>query len=129
MKSFFTKLGGLLLCGVMFIAVGCHDYSEDIQDGDKAVLEQIDAAKVDLAKQVADVKTTIEGLDKKYEALGNVEKAVAALKTELETEISEAIAGANAEISSLKAALADKASKGEITTLESNLKAKLSEEV
>lgn len=129
MKSFFTKLGGLLLCGVMFIAVGCHDYSEDIQDGDKAVLEQIDAAKADLAKQVADVKTTIEGLDKKYEALGNVEKAVAALKTELETEISEAIAGANAEISSLKAALADKASKGELTTLESNLKAKLSEEV
>lgn len=129
MKSFFTKLGGLLLCGVMFIAVGCHDYSEDIQDGDKAVLEQIDAAKADLAKQVADVKTTIEGLDKKYEALGNVEKAVAALKTELETEISEAIAGANAEISSLKAALADKASKGELTTLESNLKAKLSDEV
>ena len=31
MKSYFTKIGAFLLCGVMLAAVGCHDYGEDIQ--------------------------------------------------------------------------------------------------
>ena len=59
MKSFFTKLGTLLLCGVAVAMVGCTDFSEDIQAGDNKVIADLTAA--------TDVK--VENLQKAIDAL------------------------------------------------------------
>lgn len=101
MKSFFTKLGALLLCGVMFTAVGCHDYAEDIQKANDRTEE--------VADELTDLKVTVAGLDAKYEALGAAQKAVDALRTELEGKIATAVAEAKASVEALLAGKADKA--------------------
>ena len=52
---------------------------------------------------------TVAGLDAKYEALGAAQKAVDALRTELEGKIATAVAEAKASVEALLAGKADKA--------------------
>jgi len=104
MKSFFTKLGTLLLCGVAVAVVGCTDFSEDIQAvGDKVdALEQQTAA--DIQKAIADLQASI---DSKFAT----KEALAALESDLEGEISSQIASLK---STLETAINQKADKATV---------------
>ena len=61
MKSYFTKFGAFLLCGVMLAAVGCHDYGEDIQQ----VNNKVDNLDKNYAVEVEDLEKAIKDLDDK----------------------------------------------------------------
>ena len=104
MKSFFTKLGKLLLCGVAVAVVGCTDFSEDIKAvGDKVdALEQQTAA--DIQKAIADLQASI---DSKFAT----KEALAALESDLEGEISSQIASLK---STLETAINQKADKATV---------------
>ena len=104
MKSFFTKLGKLLLCGVAVAVVGCTDFSEDIKAvGDKVdALEQQTAA--DIQKAIADLQASI---DTKFAT----KEALAALESDLEGEISSQIASLK---STLETAINQKADKATV---------------
>jgi len=128
MKSFFTKLGGLLLCGVMFTAVGCHDYAEDIKDVNDR-LDKIDGVlsgdSEGVAKDLAALKATVAALDATYATEAELEKAVGDLQTALEGEIDAALKEANAALENLQKAVADKADKSDLTAKETELNAKI----
>ena len=96
MKSIFTNLGKLLLCGVVVAMVGCTDFKEDIRvvdekvntlvestTSDKAALEQtIDALK----KDVTDNYYTKQQIDAVQSA---IEKSIADEVKDLEGKINE----------------------------------------
>ena len=96
MKSIFTNLGKLLLCGVVVAMVGCTDFKEDIRvvdekvntlvestTSDKAALEQtIDALK----KDVTDNYYTKQQIDAVQSA---IEKSIADEVKDLEGKIGE----------------------------------------
>ena len=107
MKSFFTKLGKLLLCGVAVAVVGCTDYDTDIQN----VNERVDAVEADFEKAIADLQAELN-------ANFATKAELAALETELNTTIAE-------EVAKLNAAIDTKASKDELkeamTSLENAL--------
>jgi len=130
MKSFFTKLGGLLLCGVMFTAVGCHDYAEDIKDVNDR-LDKIDGVlsgdSEGVAKDLAALKATVAALDATYATEAELEKAVGDLQTALEGKVSAAVKEANDAVAALQAAVAEKADKSELTAKETELLAKINE--
>ena len=96
MKSFFTKLGKLLLCGVAVAVVGCTDYDTDIQN----VNERVDAVEADFEKAIADLQAELN-------ANFATTAELAALETELNTTIDAAVA-------ELNAAIATKADKAEV---------------
>ena len=96
MKSFFTKLGKLLLCGVAVAVVGCTDYDTDIQN----VNERVDAVEADFEKAIADLQAELN-------ANFATKAELAALETELNTTIDAAVA-------ELNAAIATKADKDEV---------------
>lgn len=96
MKSFFTKLGKLLLCGVAVAVVGCTDYDTDIQN----VNERVDAVEADFEKAIADLQAELN-------ANFATKAELAALETELNTTIDAAVA-------ELNAAIATKADKAEV---------------
>ncbi|MBQ8169432.1 MAG: hypothetical protein IJZ98_01680 [Bacteroidales bacterium] len=92
MKSFFTKLGTLLLCGVAVAVVGCTDFSQDIQAGDAALKGEIDKL----------AEATAENLSKAISGLETQLKAdLAALQTTHSTDITKL----TAEIEALEKAL------------------------
>jgi len=96
MKSFFTKLGKLLLCGVAVAVVGCTDYDTDIQN----VNERVDAVEADFEKAVADLQAEIN-------AKFATKAELAALEETLNTTI-------DAEVAKLNAAIDKKADKAEV---------------
>lgn len=96
MKSFFTKLGKLLLCGVAVAVVGCTDYDTDIQN----VNERVDAVEADFEKAIADLQAELN-------ANFATKAELAALETELNTTIAE-------EVAKLNAAIDTKADKAEV---------------
>ena len=87
MKSFFTKLGKLLLCGVAVAVVGCTDYDTDIQN----VNERVDAVEADFEKAIADLQAELN-------ANFATKAELAALETELNTTIADEVAKLNAAI-------------------------------
>ena len=96
MKSFFTKLGKLLLCGVAVAVVGSTDYDTDIQN----VNERVDAVEADFEKAIADLQAELN-------ANFATKAELAALETELNTTIAE-------EVAKLNAAIDTKADKAEV---------------
>jgi len=118
MKSFLTKLGGLLLCGVMFTAVGCHDYAEDIKDVNDR-LDKIDGVlsgdSEGVAKDLAALKATVAVIDANYATEAELEKSVGDLQTVLEGKISAAVKEANDAVAALQADVANKADRSELT--------------
>ena len=74
MKSFFTKLGTLLLCGVAVAVVGCTDFSQDIREGDEALKVEIDKLNQSTSATIAELKASISALEaaqKKMEKIFN----------------------------------------------------------
>ena len=104
MNSLFSKLGGLLLCGVMLTAVGCHDYSADIK-------EATDKLDQDFTTDIAKLESDIQTL-----------KGEAATATALQQAISDFNAGINGlksnEIKTLQEQMAGKASSTDLDALE-----------
>ena len=87
MKSFFTKLGKLLLCGVAVAVVGCTDYDTDIQN----VNERVDAVEADFEKAIADLQAELN-------ANFATKAELAALEEVLNTTIADEVAKLNAAI-------------------------------
>ena len=87
MKSFFTKLGKLLLCGLAVAVVGCTDYDTDIQN----VNERVDVVEADFEKAIADLQAEIN-------AKFATKAELAALEEELNTTIADEVAKLNAAI-------------------------------
>lgn len=95
MKSIFTKLGKLLLCGVAVAVVGCTDYDTDIQN----VNERVDAVEADFEKAIADLQAEIN--------------AKFATKAEL-ADLQKKLDTTNEEVAKLNAAIEKKADKAEV---------------
>lgn len=96
MKSIFTKLGKLLLCGLAVAVVGCTDYDTDIQN----VNERVDVVEADFEKAIADLQAEIN-------AKFATKAELAALEETLNTTI-------DAEVAKLNAAIDKKADKAEV---------------
>lgn len=90
MKSFFTKLG-VLLVAASFVAVGCHDYAEDIRE----VNDKLEASVSEINVSTDALESEIEGLASQHAAdKAAAEKALADLKTALQGEIDSDVAAA-----------------------------------
>lgn len=127
MKMYFSKLAKVLLAGVVFVAVGCTDYKEDIENLDAkiendVVAGMIEPLKADLEKAVADLEAAQAAL--KSELTTKHDADVKTLK-DADAALDGKIAAANQSILDLQAALAaEKAAlEGKIAALETALAA------
>ena len=100
MKSIFTKLSTLLLCGVVAM-VGCTDFSEDIQAVDK----KVDDLTASTQTELASLKSAITDLEAKLAAQYATKDEVAALKTALENSIASEVDALSKDIADVNAAL------------------------
>lgn len=99
MKSFFTKLGTLLLCGVAVAVVGCTDFSEDIQ-ASKSELENSIAdlsSKTDV--KVKDLQDAINSLSAQLAADYATKQELANVQTTLTNEIQAQVNDLNSKVS------------------------------
>ena len=125
MKSFFTKLGTLLLCGVAVAMVGCTDFSEDIQAGDAAnsqliadltaatdvKVENLQKAIDALSAQVAADRTTLQELQNVHNTFatsvqGQIDGLTANFN-KVNNDLSAAQTAINAQIAALQKADTD----------------------
>ena len=106
MKSFFTKLSKVLLCGVAVAVVGCTDYDTDIQN----VNERVDAVEADLEQALADLGSKVQANT----------AAISALEATLNSKIAE-------EVKNLNAAIDKKADKATVEEQFNTLYATLAE--
>lgn len=127
MKMYFSKLAKVLLAGVVFVAVGCTDYKDDIDSiNDKlendVIAGMIEPLKADLEKAVADLEAAQAAL--KSELTTKHDADVKTLK-DADAALDGKIAAANQSILDLQAALAaEKAAlEGKIAALETALAA------
>lgn len=115
MKSFFTRLGSLLLCGVAVAVVGCTDFSEDIQAGDNALKDQIAGLTQSTNASVSEINAAIDALEKASQELeaedaklaGDLAAAKQALENTIasnKTSLESAINGLNAALTQLETA-------------------------
>ena len=109
MKSIFTKLSTLLLCGAVAM-VSCTDFSEDIQNLDNKVNNLGNTTQTELAS----LQKAITDLEAKLSAQYATKDEVAALKTTLENSIASEVAALSEDIAEVSAAL--NAAKNEINT-------------
>ena len=109
MKSIFTKLSTLLLCGAVAM-VSCTDFSEDIQ----AVDNKVDNLGSQTATELANLESAITALESKLAAQYATKDEVAALKTTLEQSIASEVEGLSKDIAAVSAAL--KTAKDDINT-------------
>lgn len=127
MKMYFSKLAKVLLAGVVFVAVGCTDYKEDIDNlnakiENDVIAGMIEPLKADLEKAVADLEAAQAAL--KSELTTKHDADVKTLK-DADAALDGKIAAANQSILDLQAALAaEKAAlEAEIDALETALAA------
>ena len=120
MKSIFTKLGTLVLCGA-FAMVGCSDFSADLKDLN-GKLEDL-AATTATKTEVAALKASIEELQAKLAEQYATKAEVSALN-ETVTALQGALNTAKAD---LQAAIDKKASKEELTAAVTNVQAAITE--
>lgn len=114
MKSIFTKLSTLLLCGAVAL-VGCTDYSEDIQAVDKNVNDlktEFEGYKTSTAATIAELQSAINALEAAQEKMA----AEYAKKSELESAVTTLQNLVAEKAEALQAALTDAA--GKIAALE-----------
>ena len=100
MKSIFTKLSTLLLCGAVAM-VSCTDFSEDIQNLDNKVDNLGNTTQTELAS----LQKAITDLEAKLSAQYATKDEVAALKTTLENSIASEVAALSEDIAEVSAAL------------------------
>ena len=100
MKSIFTKLSTLLLCGAVAM-VSCTDFSEDIQNLDNKVNNLGNTTQTELAS----LQKAITDLEAKLSAQYATKDEVAALKTTLENSIASEVAALSEDIAEVSAAL------------------------
>lgn len=120
MKSIFTKLSTLVLCGA-FAMVGCSDFSADLKDLN-GKLEDL-AATTATKTEVAALKASIEELQAKLAEQYATKAEVSALN-ETVTALQGALNTAKAD---LQAAIDKKASKEELTAAVTNVQAAITE--
>ena len=124
MKSFFTKLGTLLLCGVAVAVVGCTDFSQDIQAGDEALKGEIERVEKSTASTIAELKASISALEaaqKKIEADYAKKSDLDAAKKALQDAIEAEVADLNAAISAINTTLDGKADKSAVEALQKTM--------
>ena len=120
MKSYFTKFGAMLLCGVMLAVVGCHDYAEDIQQ----VNDKVDNLNTSVNTEVKNLEDAIAALDAKVEETYATQAVVDALDKTVKQNagdidaLESALESAQTE---LQAALNGKADKAVVETLSSTV--------
>ena len=127
MKSYFTKFGALLLCGVMLAVVGCHDYDEDINKVDDKVntlVGQVEDLDTELNKALADLETSLKDNYATKEVVNGIQSSLdAAIKANADD-----IKKANAEIQKNTGGVATNATAiAEAKTSISNLQKALTE--
>lgn len=93
MKSIFTKLSTLILCGVIAL-VGCTDYSADIQDLNNKLNSEVSTLKTtiqDLRKEIEDTYATIAEVEALRGTVTNLQAKLdtKADKTALEAAIED----------------------------------------
>ena len=122
MKINFSNLAKLFLAGVCFVAVGCTDYGQDIENLNnrinaletetiaplaadlEAVMKLLEGAKGNLQEQIDANKGLIDGLDK------DLDEAKADLQGKIDTtndKIDEAVKDINGKIATLDKDVAD----------------------
>ncbi|MBQ6709617.1 MAG: hypothetical protein IJN26_02835 [Bacteroidales bacterium] len=136
MKSIFTKLSTLLLCGVVAM-VGCTDFSEDIQAVDTKVdglTTELNNYKASTAATIAELEASIAALEAKQEQMAAdyaKKSELEAAKTELQDKLSAEIAKVNASISdavdAIAALEAGKADKTEVADLKKTVEDAIAE--
>lgn len=136
MKSIFTKLSTLLLCGAVAM-VGCTDFSEDIQAVDKKVdglTTELNNYKASTAATIAELEASIAALEAKQEQMAAdyaKKSELEAAKTELQDKLSAEIAKVNASISdavdAIAALEAGKADKTEVADLKKTVEDAIAE--
>ena len=100
MKSIFTKISTLLLCGAVAM-VSCTDFSEDIQNLDNKVNDLGSTTQTELAS----LQSAITALEAKLDAQYATKDEVAALKSTLENSIASEVAALSEDIAEVSAAL------------------------
>lgn len=82
MKSIFTKLSTLLLCGAVAL-VGCSDFSADLRDVNERLeeLKESAATKTEVAALKAEVEALIKKLSDQYATKEDVAKVEATVET------------------------------------------------
>lgn len=136
MKSIFTKLSTLLLCGAVAM-VGCTDFSEDIQAVDTKVdglTTELNNYKASTAATIAELEASIAALEAKQEQMAAdyaKKSELEAAKTELQDKLSAEIAKVNASISdavdAIAALEAGKADKTEVADLKKTVEDAIAE--
>ena len=130
MKSFFTKLGTLLLCGVAVAVVGCTDFSQDIQAGDAALKGEIERVEKSTASTIAELKASISALEaaqKKIEDEYAKQSDLEAAKTELQAALNEKVAEFSAAIATINTTLDGKADKSAVEALQKTMEDAIAE--
>ena len=111
--KYLSKLLSMLLVGVLLFA-GCTDYDEDIKNLnnkiDKVQQELVEGHIAPLRADLETTKTSLETAKKQLnDALGALQtkhdQDIAALKTNLEKQIADAVSNANAAITALEGKL------------------------
>ena len=120
MKSIFTKLSTLFLCGAVAL-IGCTDFSADLQDVNKRLedLTNSAASKTELASLKSEVEALQTKLTNQYATKEEV-AAVSATLGNLQTSFNQAK-------TALETALGNKADKTEVETAISGLNSALDE--
>lgn len=87
MKSFFTKLGTLLLCGVAAAMVGCTDFSEDIQASKSELESSIANLSSSTDVKVKDLQDAINALSAQLAADYATKQELANVQSTLTNDI------------------------------------------
>ena len=120
MKSIFTKLTTLLLCGAV-VLVGCSDFSADLREVNDRLEELKDAAatKTEVAALTATVEELAKKLNDQYATLEDLSKVDASVKA-VQKELTDAK-------KALEDALATKADKATVDAAIANLQKALTD--
>lgn len=124
MKSFFTKLGTLLLCGVAVAVVGCTDFSQDIREGDEALKVEIDKLNQSTSATIAELKASISALEAAQKKMENdyaKKTDLDAAKTELQAALNEKVTEFSTAIATINTTLDGKADKTALSALQKEM--------
>ncbi len=103
MKSFFTKLGKLLLCGVAVAVVGCTDYDTDIQN----VNDRLDGLKQETTATAEDLAEAIAALEAKLATQYATKEYVDGLNKEVKDQLTKDVTALSGRIDAANKAIED----------------------
>lgn len=108
MKSNFTKLSMLIMCGA-FALVSCSDFSADLKDVNDRMdnLEATTATKQEVDQLETELKGLIDNIKAQYATKQEVEDVVAKI-TKVETDYKAAVSALQVSVGDLQSGKADK---------------------